>query len=77
VRSLARDHGGDVIRGIFLDRDSRAFYDSIPPVSRVCRGVQCGNLLIDLACSKLEDFSQQVQVKRYLRQAASGKRSVH
>jgi len=38
VRSLARDHGGEAIRGIFFDRDSKGILrNSIPPVSRTQR----------------------------------------
>ena len=47
VRSLARDHGG-VIRGIFFDRDSRAFYEFDPACLAHAGEFSAEGLLIDL-----------------------------
>jgi len=74
VRSLARDHGGDVIRGIFFDRDSRAFYEFDPASLARAEEFSAESLLIDLGLQQTSRiFPSKVQVKRYLRQAASGK----
>jgi len=48
VRSLARDHGGEAIRGIFFDRDSRAFYEFDPARLAHAEEFSAESLLIDL-----------------------------
>ena len=73
VRSLARDHGG-VIRGIFFDRDSRAFYEFDPACLAHAGEFSAEGLLIDLGLQQASRiFPSRVQVKSYLRQAARGK----
>jgi hypothetical protein len=74
VRSLARDHGGDVIRGIFFDRGSRAFYEFDPASLAHAQEFSAEGLLIDLGLQKTSRiFPSKVQIKSYLRQAARGK----
>jgi hypothetical protein len=52
VRSLARDHGGEAIRGIFFDRDSRAFYEFDPARLAHAEEFSAESLLIDLGLQK-------------------------
>jgi glycosyltransferase involved in cell wall biosynthesis len=74
VRSLARDHGGDVIRGVFFDRDSSAFYEFDPASLAHAEEFSAESLLIDLGLQKTSRiFPSKVQIKSYLRQAARGK----
>ena len=74
VRSLARDHGGEAIRGIFFDRDSRAFYEFDPASLAHAQEFSAEGLLIDLGLQKTSRiFPSKVQIKSHLRQAARGK----
>src|SRR5256885_5574263 len=69
VRSLARDHGG-VIRGIFFDRDSRAFYEFDPACLVHAGEFSAEGLLIDLGLQQASRiFPSRVQVKSYLRRS--------
>src|SRR3984893_18657314 len=52
VRALARDHGGGVIRGVFFDRDSRAFYEFDPASLAHAQEFSAESLLIDLVCRR-------------------------
>src|SRR6266850_1988367 len=74
VRSLARDHGGEAIRGIFFDRDSRAFYEFDPARLAHAEEFSAESLLIDLGLQQPSSiFPSKVQIKSHLRQAARGK----
>src|SRR5438309_12105002 len=48
ARSLARDHGGEVIRGIFFDRDRRAFYEFDPASLAHAEKSSAESMLFDL-----------------------------
>jgi glycosyltransferase involved in cell wall biosynthesis len=74
VSSLAREHGGEVIRGVFFDRDSRAFYEFDPASLARAQEFSAEGLLIDLGLQQTSRiFPSRVQINSYLRQAARGK----
>jgi glycosyltransferase involved in cell wall biosynthesis len=74
VRSLAHDHGGEAIRGIFFDRDSRSFYEFDPARLAHAEEFSAESLLIDLGLQQTSRiFPSKVQIKSHLRQAARGK----
>ena len=74
VRSLVRDHGGEVIRGVFFDRDSRAFYEFDPASLAHAQEFSAESLLIDLGLQQTSRiFPSKVQINSHLRQAARSK----